>query len=201
MRGTSAALAGLLAAIILNMTILPGKTDLILAVWTVWLIFLLRVIWKSMTWTVDFLVVTSDRMLLATGFFSTKIAVIPLKTINDLRFQRSLGGRLFGYGSFLVESGAPDQIFQKLDYIPYPEQLYLRICDMIFATGQTLCSVCAGAGKVFRHPDDRRAIPAGSSEYSGPDEFSRQREYLLVQGYAEITCPKCGGEGTIDDYD
>ena len=193
------ALAGLLATIILNLSILPGKTDLILAVWAVWLILLLRAIWKGISWTVNFLVVTSQRMLLATGFLSTKVSIIPLETIDDLSFQRSLGGRLFGYGSFLVESGAPDQVLQKLDYIRYPEELYLRICDMIFEPERTPCVLCAGAGKVFRHANDQRSIPAGSNGYSEPDEFRRQREHLLVRGYAEITCPKCGGEGTIDD--
>jgi hypothetical protein len=193
------ALVGLLAAVILNVTIPSGKTDLMLAVWVVWLILLLRAIWKGISWTVNFFVITLDRMILVTGFLNRKVAVIPLRTIDDLSFQRSPGGRLFGYGSFLVESGAPDQVLQKLDYIPYPEELYLRICDMIFGTEQPPCSLCAGAGKVFRHPDDQRAITAGSSEYSEPDEFRRQREYLLMRGYVEIICPKCGGSGTVFD--
>jgi membrane protein YdbS with pleckstrin-like domain len=190
--------AGLLAAVILSMTILLGKTDLTLAVWALWFILLLRAIWKGISWTVNFFVVTSDRIILATGFLSTKVAIIPLQTINNLSLQRSPGGQLFGYGSFLVESGAPDQVLQKLDYIPDLEQLYLKVCDMIFETEQTPCSLCAGAGKVFRHPDDQRAIPAGSSEHYEPDDFRRQREYLLVRGYAEITCPKCDGKGTVD---
>lgn len=192
------AFAGLLAAAVLNMTVLQGKTGLTLAVWLAWVLLALRAAWKTVNWMTDFFIVTSDRMMMITGALSRKIAIIPFWTVNDLGYKRSVGGQLFGYGSFLVESGAPEQILQKLDYIPYPEELYLRICEIIFDE-QTPCPVCDGAGKVFRHPDQQRVIPAGGSEYTEPDEFRQQRESLLAQGYVEVTCPECGGKGETPD--
>jgi hypothetical protein len=126
------ALAGLLTASILTIAVLPDNTALILAVWAACLILILRAIWMGANWAVGFLVITGDRILLVTGFPSRRVAIIPIAVINDVSFTRSIGGRLLGYGTFLIESRAPDQILQKLDYIANPEQLYLELAGMIF---------------------------------------------------------------------
>ena len=47
-------------------------------------------------------------------------------------FQRSAMGQLLGYGEFILESAGQDQALRNVDYIPYPEQLYLEVCGLIF---------------------------------------------------------------------
>ncbi len=191
------ALSGLLAAVVLSATVLHGKTELILAVWATWLILLLRVIWKAVNWMVDFLVVTSDRILMTSGALSRKVAIIPLSTVNDLSFQRSFGGRLFGYGEFLVTSQAPNQIVQKIEYLPYPEELYLRIIHVLFPAAEVSCPLCDGEGRVLQRPDDEAETTIETRKYRSADERRETRDDLLAQGYLEIICPECGGKGTV----
>jgi hypothetical protein len=49
-----------------------------------------------------------------------------------MSFRRSFPGRLLGYGEFIVESAGQDQALRNVEFIPYPEQLYLLICGMLF---------------------------------------------------------------------
>jgi hypothetical protein len=58
--------------------------------------------------------------------------MMPLTKVTDMSFRRSFGGRMLGYGEFVVESAGQDQALRNIDHIPYPEQLYLLICGMIF---------------------------------------------------------------------
>jgi hypothetical protein len=41
-------------------------------------------------------------------------------------------GRLLGYGNFIVESAGQNQALRIVDHLPYPEQLYLEVCGLIF---------------------------------------------------------------------
>jgi hypothetical protein len=49
-----------------------------------------------------------------------------------MTFQRSPMGRLLGFGEFILESAGQDQALTNVDYLPYPEQLYLEVCGLIF---------------------------------------------------------------------
>jgi uncharacterized membrane protein YdbT with pleckstrin-like domain len=71
-------------------------------------------------------------MLLTTGLVTRKVAMMPLAKVTDMSFQRSFLGRIFGYGEFVLESAGQDQALRTVDHIPYPEQLYLEVCGLIF---------------------------------------------------------------------
>jgi hypothetical protein len=71
-------------------------------------------------------------MLLATGVVTRKVAMMPLVKVTDMSFQRSTLGRLLGYGEFILESAGQDQALRVVDHLPYPEQLYLEVCGLIF---------------------------------------------------------------------
>ena len=128
------ALAGLLAAGVLTATILHGNHVLVYAVWIGWLVLFGRMVWKAVNWAVDFFVVTSHRILLTSGVLTRKVAMMPLTKVTDMSFQRSFAGRLLGFGEFIVESAGQDQALRNIDHIPYPEQLYLEVCGMLFGT-------------------------------------------------------------------
>ncbi|MEU0564129.1 PH domain-containing protein [Nonomuraea sp. NPDC005983] len=108
-----------------------GGTALVV-VWWLWLLLLIRFVWKVAEWSVDYFVVTSKRMLLTTGLITRKVAMMPLGKVTDMSFQRSLLGRMLGYGEFILESAGQDQALSNVDYIPYPETLYLEVCQMLF---------------------------------------------------------------------
>jgi membrane protein YdbS with pleckstrin-like domain len=127
-------LAGLLAAGVLSATVLHNDGALVAVVWLAWLVLFVRMIWKAVNWAVDFFVVTSHRILLTSGLLTRKVAMMPLTKVTDMSFQRSFAGRLFGYGEFIVESAGQDQALRRVDHIPYPEQLYLEVCGMLFGS-------------------------------------------------------------------
>ncbi|MFF4771687.1 PH domain-containing protein [Microtetraspora fusca] len=109
-----------------------GGGEALVVVWWAWLLLLIRFVWKVAEWSVDYFVVTSQRMLLTTGLITRRVAMMPLAKVTDMSFQRSLLGRMLGYGEFVMESAGQDQALRTVPFIPYPETLYLEVCQMIF---------------------------------------------------------------------
>jgi uncharacterized membrane protein YdbT with pleckstrin-like domain len=125
-------LAGLLVAGVLSVTIVRGVHLILAIIWIAWVVLLLRLIWKAINWAVDYFVITTERLLLTTGLLTRKVAMMPLSKVTDMSFRRSFGGRLLGYGELIVESAGQNQALDHVEYIPYPEQLYLLVCGMLF---------------------------------------------------------------------
>ncbi len=129
-------LVGLVVAGLLSGSVAHGNGSALDLIWLVWGLLLLRLIWKVANWSVDYFVVTSQRMLLTTGILTRKVAMMPLVKVTDMSFQRSATGRLLGYGEFILESAGQDQAFRTVPFVPYPEQLYLEVCGLIFPSKQ-----------------------------------------------------------------
>jgi uncharacterized membrane protein YdbT with pleckstrin-like domain len=125
-------LAGLLVAALLSATVLRGYGALITVIWLAWVVLFGWMIWNVINWAVDYFVVTSHRILLTSGVLTRKVAMMPLTKVTDMSFQRSFAGRMLGFGEFIVESAGRDQALRTIDHIPYPEQLYLEVCGMLF---------------------------------------------------------------------
>jgi len=126
------ALAGLVAAGVLTAAVLHGDEPLLIVVWIACLVLFIRMIWKAIDWAVTFFIITSQRMMLASGVLTKNVAMLPLAKVTDMTFQRSYTGRLLGFGEFIIESAGQDQALQAVDHIPYPEQLYLEVCALLF---------------------------------------------------------------------
>jgi membrane protein YdbS with pleckstrin-like domain len=176
---SAVALAGLLIAGLLTATVARGLASAL--IWIVWAFLLLRLVWKICNWSVDYFVVTTERLLLATGFLTRKVAMMPLSKVQDMSFRRTFPGRLLGYGEFIVESASQDQALRNIEYIPYPEQLYLLVCGMLFPT-----SADDAEDEQSRQefpddrpdlppddrqdfPDDRWDFPSSGQDFSGDD--------------------------------
>jgi uncharacterized membrane protein YdbT with pleckstrin-like domain len=104
----------------------------VLLIWLLWLILLGYLLVEAIEWMDSYFVVTSHRMLLTSGLTTRKVAMMPLVKVTDMTFQRNAQGRVLGYGTFILESAGQDQAFRVVDYLPYPEQLYLEVCGLIF---------------------------------------------------------------------
>jgi uncharacterized membrane protein YdbT with pleckstrin-like domain len=127
-------LAGLLVAGVLSATVLHANNTAITVVWLAWLVLFVWLVWNAVNWAVDFFVVTSHRILLTSGVLTRKVDMMPLTKVTDMTFKRTFAGRIFGYGEFVVESAGQDQALRNIDHIPYPEQLYLEVCGMLFGS-------------------------------------------------------------------
>ncbi len=147
-------LGAILISIVLGSTILLHTHDAVLVLLVICLIFLAYLGFKAWEWSEDYFVVTSDRMLEASGVFTRKIAMMPLVKVTDMSFQRNTTGRLLGYGSFILESAGQDQALRTIDHVPYPEQLYLEICALIFPAEKIPCPQCDGQGVLVQRNED-----------------------------------------------
>jgi uncharacterized membrane protein YdbT with pleckstrin-like domain len=125
-------LIGLAIAGFLSNAMAHGNTSVIVAIWVAWGVLLVRLVLKVFEWSVRYFVVTSQRMLLATGIITRKVNMMPLGKVTDMSFRRSTLGRVLGYGEFILESAGQDQALRVVDHLPYPEQLYLEVCGLIF---------------------------------------------------------------------
>jgi membrane protein YdbS with pleckstrin-like domain len=126
------ALAGLAVAGLLSTIARLDNTDALVVIWLLWLILLIHLLYRIYVWLEDYFVVTSQRLLLATGVVRKSVKMMPLSKVTDMSFNRSAMGRLLGYGTFVVESAGQDQALRTIDHLPYPEQLYLEVCGLIF---------------------------------------------------------------------
>jgi uncharacterized membrane protein YdbT with pleckstrin-like domain len=125
-------LVGLAIAGWLSSSIAHGNGTALLVIWILWVLLLLRLGFRAYEWSETYFVVTSQRMLLQTGLVTRKVNMMPLSKVTDMSFQRSSLGRILGYGEFILESAGQEQALRVVDHLPYPEQLYLEVCGLIF---------------------------------------------------------------------
>ena len=125
------AVVGLILAAVLTDTLLRHDSALTWIIWAIWGLVFLRFLWAAINWSVDYFIITSHRFIETTGLFTRNVAFIPMAKVTDFTFRRSLLGRVFGYGTFIVESAGQDQALDNVDFIPYPEQLYLEAVSLL----------------------------------------------------------------------
>ena len=57
---------------------------------------------------------------------------MPLSKVTDLTFERTLDGRMLGYGTIIVESAGQIQALNQINYMPRPEEIYEALSELIF---------------------------------------------------------------------
>ncbi|WP_353952343.1 PH domain-containing protein [Knoellia sp. S7-12] len=91
-------------------------------------------LWRYLNWRHDWFVATDKRFLLFYGFIRRKVAMMPLTKVTDMTFDRSIMGRIIGYGTFLLESAGQDQALSHIAYVPNAERHYRAICTVLFGS-------------------------------------------------------------------
>lgn len=86
----------------------------------------------TMLWWIERIVITDKRVMLAQGIIVHSVGMMPLGKVTDLTFQRSLGGRMLGYGTLIVESAGQIQALNRIDYMPRPEEIYEALSELVF---------------------------------------------------------------------
>ncbi len=86
----------------------------------------------TILWWIERIVITDKRVMLAQGFIVHKVGMMPLSKVTDLTFERSLGGRMMGYGTLIVESAGQIQALNRIDYMPRPEEVYEALSELVF---------------------------------------------------------------------
>jgi membrane protein YdbS with pleckstrin-like domain len=104
----------------------------LLIIWLLWLLVLGYFSYQAVQWWVSYFVLTNQRCLQTSGLITRRVNMLPLVKVTDVILERNLRGRVLGYGKLTLESAGTFQALGNIDYLPYPEQLYLEISMLIF---------------------------------------------------------------------
>ena len=134
---------------------------IILGVW-------IRFAWRVLVRWHDMFVATDKRILKYQGIIFTDVPMMRMSKVTDMRFTRSLGGEIFGYGTIVIESAGQDQAIREVTYLPDPVENYRRLCEVIFGDKHA-----PGRGKkpkAWRRQLDRLAGRRASGGTSADDD-------------------------------
>ena len=96
------------------------------------LVAVIRFTILTILWWIERIVITDKRVMLAQGFIVHKVGMMPLSKVTDLTFERSIGGRMLGYGTLIVESAGQIQALNRIDFMPRPEEVYEALSELVF---------------------------------------------------------------------
>ncbi|HEX6056483.1 MAG TPA: PH domain-containing protein [Intrasporangium sp.] len=91
--------------------------------------------WKLLEWRHDWFAATDKRLLLRYGLITHKVAMMPLLKVTDMSYERTVPGKLLGYGRFIMESAGQDQAMRTVEWVRRPDETYRAICAVIFNIG------------------------------------------------------------------
>ena len=100
--------------------------------WLAWFGMLGWMVWQIAQWRHDRFIATDKRLLLNYGLITKRVAMMPLIKVTDMSYRRTVPGRIFGYGQFILESAGQDQALRTVDWVPHPDATYRIICSEIF---------------------------------------------------------------------
>lgn len=112
--------------------LLPGSVLIDNLTFYLALVAVLRFTILTILWWIERIVITDKRVMLAEGFIVHKVGMMPLSKVTDLTFERSIGGRMMGYGTLIVESAGQIQALNRIDYMPRPEEVYEALSELVF---------------------------------------------------------------------
>jgi membrane protein YdbS with pleckstrin-like domain len=98
----------------------------------IWLVVMIWVAWRVGDWWFDRFILTNKRVMLVNGIITRKVAMMPLLRVTDMKYVQSPLGRMLNYGSFELESAGQEQALRKVDNLPDPNELYLRIVEEMY---------------------------------------------------------------------
>ncbi|WP_315094556.1 PH domain-containing protein [uncultured Cellulomonas sp.] len=104
--------------------------------WWLWFVLVGRLVWRVLDWRNEWFVATDKRMLLLYGLVTHKVSMMPLVKVTDMRYSRSIVGRILGYGEFLLESAGQDQALRRIAWVADPDTTYRELCAIIFTPTQ-----------------------------------------------------------------
>jgi membrane protein YdbS with pleckstrin-like domain len=101
----------------------------------VWVIVGLFVLWLPYRWAAWYFgrfVITNKRIMSTEGVLFRQVAMIPLLRVTDVRYEQTPLGRVFGYGTFKLESASRRNALRKIADLPNPNELYLRLVEEMY---------------------------------------------------------------------
>ncbi len=85
---------------------------------------MLRLVRVVARWHAQRLVITDRRLLLVTGGLSRRVAILPLRAIDQIEVRRPALGRLLHYGGLAVTVGGRRRLLFGLSRLPDPDLVF-----------------------------------------------------------------------------
>jgi uncharacterized membrane protein YdbT with pleckstrin-like domain len=101
-----------------------------------WVALLAFTIWKMVDWWREIFLATDRRLMLVHGIVTRKVDIMPMGKVTDMRYDRTVTGKVLGYGVFVMESAGQDQALSTINFIPNSDLHYKQISEVIFAPSQ-----------------------------------------------------------------
>jgi membrane protein YdbS with pleckstrin-like domain len=108
---------------------IPGLSTVALVAWAVVLMWVGGRVYE---WQGDRFILTNRRIMLVTGVFTRRVAMMPLVRVTDMKYVQSPLGRILRYGTFEIESAGQDQALRRVANLPNPNELYLRMVEEMY---------------------------------------------------------------------
>lgn len=121
-------LIAVIVALVLDSRVGPAD-DILFAIA---LFFLARLGWQVLEYVNDRFVITDRRIFRLSGILTRTVASMPVGKLTDLIYERSIPGRLLGYGTLIVETAGQDQALSTISYLPKPDIVYRTISQQVF---------------------------------------------------------------------
>lgn len=99
-----------------------------------WIAYMVVALWAAsryVAWRQRWFVVTGQRLMLVSGVIGRKVDMLPITKLRDVHYQQSWLGRIVGYATFNCDSIATEHALQAIYFVPYPEEIYREICNLI----------------------------------------------------------------------
>lgn len=97
-----------------------------------WLVLFIVAGYYIGDWYFDKFVLTDKRVMLIEGIVTRKVGMMPLARVTDMAYQQSPLGRILNYGTFVLESAGQEQALREIAPLPYPNELYLLFCQVMY---------------------------------------------------------------------
>lgn len=151
-RPALAAVGAIVLALFVGVVVSPGEgadlLDTLAGLFALW--FLVRFLWRAWEWWVDRIFVTEKRIFEVSGLLTRKVASMPLGNLTDMTYQRSVFGRLLGYGEMIVETAGQSQALSRIAYLSSPDEFYRCVTALVTAS----LLPAASAPEVTEREDD-----------------------------------------------
>jgi len=107
-------------------------TGLWLVAVVIWAVIMGWIAWTVADWYFDRFILTNKRLILVQGLITRKVGMMPLIKVTDMKYVQSPLGRMLNYGTFVLESAGQDQALSRVEHMPNPNELYLRIVEEMY---------------------------------------------------------------------
>ena len=129
------ALAAMIGATVVGFVLSPenGSDVIDTLVGLVAVFFALKFVYSLWEWWDHRVLVTNQRIIEISGVITRRVASMPLTKVTDMTYQRSILGRLLGYGDLVLESAGQKQALEHIDHIPDPDLFYRTVTALVTA--------------------------------------------------------------------